>query len=128
MKVLLVEDDEDVKDLAVLSLERAGFDVATASEGAAGLVAAQQQHPDVIILDWMMPGMSGVDVCHELRADPRTEHISVLLLTSRAQEVDIEQGFEAGANDYMVKPFRGRELISRVDALLKSSRRPVAPG
>ena len=118
MKVLLVEDDPDVADLVALALERAGFEVSTETDGTAGLAHALQHQPEVVILDWVMPNMSGVEVCRALRADSRTERTAVLLLTSRTQEVDIDQGFEAGANDYMVKPVRGRELVSRVDALL----------
>jgi len=129
MKVLVVEDDVDVRDLVVLSLNHAGFDVLVEGDGAAGLDRALAELPDVVILDWMMPRPNGVEVCRALRADPRAEHIGVLLLTSRAQETDIDQGFEAGANDYMVKPFRARELVSRVDSLLAQSRRrlPVPP-
>jgi DNA-binding response OmpR family regulator len=118
MKVLVVEDDADVRDLVVLSLANAGIDVLSEGDGQTGLVVASREQPDVVILDWMMPQMTGVDVCRALRADPRTEHIKVLLLTSRAQEADIGLGFDAGANDYMVKPFRGRELVSRVASLL----------
>jgi DNA-binding response OmpR family regulator len=128
MKVLVVEDDVDVRDLVVLALNHAGFDVLVEGDGAAGLDRALEELPDVVILDWMMPRPNGVEVCRALRADPRAEHIGVLLLTSRAQESDIDQGFEAGANDYMVKPFRARELISRVGALIPRSRRlPVPP-
>jgi DNA-binding response OmpR family regulator len=127
-KVLVVEDDVDVRDLVVLSLNHAGFDVLVEGDGAAGLDLALEEQPDLVILDWMMPRLSGVEVCRALRADPRAEGTSVLLLTSRAQEGDIDQGFEAGANDYMVKPFRGRELVSRVDSLLAQRRRlPVPP-
>ncbi len=126
MKVLVVEDDPDVADLVALALERAGFEVATETHGAMGLAAALEQQPDVVILDWMMPGMTGVEICRALRADPRTEHCGVLLLTSRAQEADIDLGFAAGANDYMVKPVRGRELASRVQSLLPPGRRVLS--
>lgn len=127
MTVLVVEDDPDVRDLVVLSLRNAGFEVLAQSNGASGLAVALGEHPDVVILDWMMPGMTGVQVCQALRADPRGQHIGVLLLTSRAQEVDIDLGFDAGADDYMVKPIRPRELVSRVDSLVAARRQPTAP-
>src|SRR3712207_4608113 len=90
MKVLVVEDDPDVADLVVLALERAGFELWTETDGTAGLAHALQQRPDVVILDWVMPGMTGVEVCRALRADPRTERTAILLLTSRTQEADID--------------------------------------
>ena len=117
MKVLVVEDDRDIQDLVVALLSREGHDVRAEDEGVAGLSAALTRSPDLVILDWMMPGMSGVEVCRAIRADPRTKDIHVLMLTSKAQEADIDQAFSAGADDYMVKPFRGRELVSRVHAL-----------
>lgn len=117
MKVLVVEDDVDIQDLVISLLSRAGYDVLAEGNGDAGLATALTQQPDLVILDWMMPGLSGVDVCRALRADPRAKNIPVLLLTSRAQEADIDQAFTAGADDYMVKPFRGRELVSRVQSL-----------
>jgi DNA-binding response OmpR family regulator len=127
--VLVVEDDPDVRDLVVLSLKHAGYEVLAQSNGQSALAVALGEQPDLVILDWMMPGMTGVEVCRALRADPRGQHVGVLLLTSRAQERDIDLGFDAGANDYMVKPFRGRELISRVDSLVRASRqRASRPG
>jgi two-component system phosphate regulon response regulator PhoB len=117
MKVLVVEDDLDIQDLVVALLSRAGYDVVVRDNGDAGLAAAMSHLPDLVILDWMMPGLSGVEVCRAIRADPRTKNVAVLMLTSKAQEGDIDQAFTAGADDYMVKPFRGRELVSRVRAL-----------
>lgn len=117
MKVLVVEDDLDIQDLVIALLGRDSHDVTAEGDGWTGLAAALARTPDLVILDWMMPGMSGIDVCRALRADPRTKDVPVLMLTSKAQEGDIDQAFTAGANDYMVKPFRGRELVSRVRAL-----------
>jgi DNA-binding response OmpR family regulator len=117
MKVLVVEDDVDIQDFVISLLSRPGYDVIVRGTGEAGLNAALTQQPDVVILDWMMPGMTGVEVCRALRADPRGTSITVLMLTSRAQEADIDQAFTAGADDYMVKPFEGRELVSRVRSL-----------
>jgi DNA-binding response OmpR family regulator len=117
MKVLVVEDDVDIQDLVIALLSRVGHEVIAEDNGDAGLAAALSQGPDLVILDWMMPGLSGVEVCRGMRADPRTTNVPVLMLTSKAQEADIDQAFTAGADDYMVKPFRGRELVSRVQAL-----------
>lgn len=117
MKVLVVEDDVDIQDIVISVLSRDGYQVLTEGNGDAGLAAALTQQPDLVILDWMMPGLTGVEVCRAMRADPRTKDIAILLLTSRAQEADIDQAFTAGADDYMVKPFRGRELLSRVKSL-----------
>ena len=117
MKVLVVEDDVDIRDLVISLLSRAGYDVLAEDNGEAGLASALTQQPDLVILDWMMPGLTGVDVCRAMRADLRAKDITILLLTSRAQEADIDQAFTAGVDDYMVKPFRGRELVSRVKSL-----------
>ena len=117
MKVLVVEDDVDIQDLVISLLSRAGYDVLAEGNGDAGLATALTQQPDLVILDWMMPGLSGVEVCRAMRADPGAKTIAVLMLTSKAQEADIDQAFTVGADDYMVKPFRGRELVSRVQSL-----------
>ena len=127
MKVLVVEDDEDIQEIVVSVLSRAGYDVLVEGEGEAGLAAALSQQPDLVILDWMMPGLSGVEVCRAMRADPRAKDIAVLMLTSKAQEADIDQAFTAGADDYMVKPFRGRELVSRVQTLTAKDVGPRRP-
>lgn len=121
MKILVVEDDVDIQDLVISLLSRAGYDVIVRGTGDAGLTAALTQQPDLVILDWMMPGMSGVEVCRAMRADPSAANITVLMLTSRAQEADIDQAFTAGADDYMVKPFGARELVSRVRSLTANS-------
>ena len=122
MKVLVVEDDLDIQELVVSLLGRAGYDVLAEGNGDAGLAAALTQQPDLVILDWMMPGLSGVEVCRAIRANPQAKTIAVLMLTSKAQEADIDQAFTVGADDYMVKPFRGRELVSRVNALMAKER------
>jgi DNA-binding response OmpR family regulator len=117
MKVLVVEDDLDIQDIAISLLGRAGYEVLVKGDGESGLAAALTEQPDLVVLDWMMPGMTGVEVCRAMRADPRGARTAVLMLTSRAQEADIDQAFTAGADDYMVKPFRGSELVSRVKSL-----------
>jgi two-component system, OmpR family, phosphate regulon response regulator PhoB len=120
--VLIADDDTDIRDLVAFKLEQAGFDVFTADDGPAALSAAQQRVPDLAVLDISMPGMSGLDVCRLLRSDPSTADIRIIMLTARAQETDVEGGFSAGADDYLIKPFSPRELTSRVQALLARAR------
>jgi len=123
--VLVVDDDTDIRELITWKLSQSGYGVLAEADGAAGLAAASGAsetafgvRPDLVILDWAMPEMSGIDVCLALRADPSTASIPVILLTAKAQEAQIDQGFAAGADDYIVKPFSPRELLRRVEALL----------
>jgi two-component system phosphate regulon response regulator PhoB len=115
--VLIVDDDPDIRELMDFKLTQAGFVVHTAPDGAAGFAAASEIRPDVVLLDWMMPELSGLQVCAQLRADPDPElsRVGVILLTAKSQEGDVQQGFAAGADDYIVKPFSPRELVSRVE-------------
>ena len=117
-KVLVVDDGHDICELVRFKLEQAGHTVLAEHDGAGGLAAAVAEVPDLVILDWMMPRLTGIEVCIGLRSDPATEHVPVILLTAKAQEADVQRGFAAGADDYIVKPFSPRELASRVDALL----------
>jgi len=121
-RIVVADDDADIRDLVVLKLEQSGHDVVAVGDGAAAVQASQDAVPDLVILDLMMPGMGGLDACRALRADAELTRIPVILLTARAQESDIEQGFDAGADDYVVKPFSPRELASRVSAMLARSR------
>lgn len=121
MKVLVVEDDSVVRELIEWKLTSAGHVVLTEADGEAGLAAARAEKPDVVILDWMMPKLTGLEVCRAIREDETVSSLPVLLLTARAQDSDIEQGLAAGADDYLVKPFSPRELLSRVEALLARS-------
>ena len=120
--IVVADDDADIRDLVSFKLEQSGFEVVPCEDGATALAACESAAPDLVILDVMMPGMSGLDVCRSLRHSGGRE-IPVILLTARAQEADIAQGFEAGADDYVVKPFSPRELSSRVQAVLQRSRR-----
>jgi DNA-binding response OmpR family regulator len=118
--VLVVDDDPVIADLVAFRLGRLGLQVSVESDGEAGLAAARALHPDLVVLDWMMPRMNGLEVCAALRsdADPELARTPVLLLTAKAQEPDLERGFAAGATDFVTKPFSTRELISRVTAAL----------
>ena len=119
---LVVDDDPDIRDVVVYMLERVGFDVHLESEGQAGLKAAIDLRPDVVLLDWMMPRMSGVEVCRSIREEPDLSWIAIILLTAKAQESDVQLGFDAGADDYIVKPFKPRDLINRVQSVLERTR------
>ncbi|MGZ4429337.1 MAG: response regulator transcription factor [Nocardioidaceae bacterium] len=120
-KIVVADDDADIRDLVVFKLQQSGHDVVAVGDGRAAVEACQAATPDLVVLDVMMPGMSGIDACRALRLDDAMARIPVILLTARAQEADIEQGFNAGADDYVVKPFSPRELASRVSAVLQRS-------
>ena len=117
-KILVAEDDPDIRDLVVFRLERSGWTVVEAADGQQALDLARSDRPDVAVVDWMMPIKSGIEVISELRDDPDLSSIPILMLSARAQEPDIVQGFTAGANDYLTKPFSPQELHLRVQALL----------
>ena len=121
--VLVADDDPDIRELVAFKLEQAGLEVTVAEDGPAALRAAQAAVPDVAVLDVTMPGLSGIDVCRALRGEPATAGVAVILLTARAMEADVAAGLGAGADDYVVKPFSPRELMSRVEAVLSRSRR-----
>ena len=118
--VLVVDDDPAIASLVAFKIGRLGARVSVESDGEAGLAAARQLRPDLVVLDWMMPRMNGLEVCAALRsdADPALARTPVLLLTAKAQEPDLERGFAAGATDFVTKPFSTRELVSRVTAAL----------
>jgi two-component system phosphate regulon response regulator PhoB len=117
--ILVVEDDVDILRLITYNFKTSGFDVATAQDGYEALALARRRVPDLIILDLMLPGLDGLEVCKELKRSEATRKIPVLMLTARAEEVDRIVGLELGADDYVVKPFSPRELILRVRAILK---------
>jgi DNA-binding response OmpR family regulator len=121
-RIVVADDDADIRDLVVFKLEQSGHEVVAFGDGASTVEACRQQPPELVLLDVMMPGMSGLEACRMMRADPALADVPVILLTARVQETDIEQGFRAGADDYVVKPFSPRELASRVTAALQGSR------
>ena len=123
-RVLIVEDEVDIADLIRFNLERAGYEVFKAHDGIAGTQVAIRERPDLVVLDLMLPGRDGYSVFRELRRDSRTSHIPVIMLTARAQTEDRIQGLEAGADDYLTKPFSPKELVLRVNAILKRTDAP----
>jgi DNA-binding response OmpR family regulator len=120
-KIVVADDDADIRDLVVFKLRQSGHDVVAVGDGVAAVEACKDHTPELVVLDVMMPGMSGIEACRTLRLDAAMARIPIILLTARAQETDIEQGFNAGADDYVVKPFSPRELASRVSAVLQRS-------
>lgn len=123
-RVLIVEDEVDIADLIMFNLQRAGYGVSKVHDGITGTEAAIRERPDLIVLDLMLPGRDGYSVFREIRRDARTSHIPVIMLTARAQTEDRIQGLEAGADDYLTKPFSPKELVLRVNAILRRADSP----
>jgi two-component system phosphate regulon response regulator PhoB len=117
--ILIVEDEPDAAELLAFNLKSAGHEVTIADNGAKGLKCAQTIRPDLIVLDHMLPGMSGIEVCRALRANAETADVPIIMLTARAAESDRVKGFECGADDYVTKPFSMRELLLRVQTRLR---------
>ena len=116
--VLVAEDDDDIRALVVYRLERSGYQVVQALDGEEALRLVAEHTPDLAILDVMMPKLDGYEVTRRLRSDPSTSRLPVILLTARSQEADVNEGFAAGADDYLRKPFSPDELRARVQAIL----------
>ncbi len=123
-KILVVEDESDVADLLTLNFRKAGFRISTAADGASGLQKAREDRPDFIVLDLMLPKMSGLEVCKILKNDTATSHIPILMLTAKAEEIDRIVGLEFGADDYVTKPFSPREILLRIRAILRRGETP----
>lgn len=118
-RVLVVEDEEDISELIRFNLDCEGFSVTTVADGEHALQAVQRQRPDLVILDLMLPGMPGVEVCKRLRAGEGTARLPIVIVTAKSSEADRVVGLEMGADDYVVKPFSVRELVARVRAVLR---------
>jgi len=125
--VLVADDDEDILELVKLRLSRSGYDVLTAADGATALALARTASPALAVLDVAMPVFDGLQVTRALRADAATASLPVLLLTARAQDKDVERGLEAGADDYVVKPFSPEALAERVSSLLRIAHEAAQP-
>ena len=117
-RIVVADDDVDIRELVEFKLTTMGHDIVAVGDGAAAIEACRAQRPDLCVLDGMMPGVSGLDAIRMIRADPDLLDLPVILLTARAQESDVNTGFDSGADDYITKPFSPRELASRVEALL----------
>jgi two-component system phosphate regulon response regulator PhoB len=124
--ILLVEDETALVELLRYNLEKEGFRVSAASDGEEGLSLIAEARPDLLILDWMLPHVSGIEICRQLRRKPETRDLPVIMVTARGEEADRVRGLEVGADDYITKPFSPNELIARVRAVLRRTRPSAA--
>jgi len=127
-RILVIEDEPDLQQILAYNLRKEGYEVLQALDGAEGLRAAKAQKPDMVLLDLMLPDLPGTEVCKALKADATTRDIPILMLTAKGEEIDRVLGFELGAEDYVVKPFSVRELLLRVQAILRrvlSAKSPI---
>lgn len=126
-KILVIEDEKDIRELLRFHLQRSEYEVLLAEKGEEGLALAKKFTPSLILLDLMLPGIDGIEVCRRLKKDERTAGIPVVMLTARGEEVDKVLGFELGAEDYVTKPFSPRELLLRLKTILKRGRETIEP-
>ncbi|MFL6760123.1 phosphate regulon transcriptional regulator PhoB [Sphingomonas sp.] len=124
--LLLVEDDRALADLLMWHFDREGYDIVRTADGDEALLLAEERTPDLVILDWMIEGVSGIEVCRRLRRRPNTAHVPIIMLTARGEESDRIRGLQTGADDYVTKPFSPRELLARVGAVLRRVRPALA--
>src|SRR3989442_5088015 len=117
--ILIVEDEKDLADLMQFNLRQAGFETAAARDGEEALALVRHRTPDLVLLDLMLPGVPGTEVCRQLKSSPRTKQVPVIMVTARGEEVDRVVGFELGADDFVTKPFSMRELVLRARAVLR---------
>jgi DNA-binding response OmpR family regulator len=121
-RILVADDEPDIRDLLTFKLGQAGYTVQAVGNGTQALAAIEADPPDLAVLDYMMPGLSGIDVLRKIRGDTRMSGVRVILLTARAREADVDAGFMTGADDYIIKPFSPRELLHRVNTVLARPR------
>jgi len=124
-RVLVVEDEPDISGLLAFHLEREGYQVLRSRNGAEALQLVRARRPDLVLLDLMLPGIDGLEVCRRLRQDPATAALPIVMLTAKGEEVDRVLGLELGADDYIVKPFSPKEVVARVRAVLRRARAPA---
>ena len=125
-RVLVIDDEPNIRDLVQAALRFHGFEVITAASGGEGLALARSERPDLILLDWMLPLISGLEVCRQLRRKPATRDVPIIMVTARGEEADRIRGLEGGADDYVTKPFSLSELMARVQARIRRSHRGQA--
>lgn len=119
MKILVVEDEPAMVELLRYNLESEGFDVASAPDGEEAIMAIEEQSPDMVLLDWMIPKVSGIEICRRLRRDQKFRNLPVIMITARGEESDRVRGLDVGADDYVSKPFSPAELMARIRAVLR---------
>jgi two-component system, OmpR family, response regulator MtrA len=120
-KIVVADDDVDVRMLVALKLRHSGYDVVDVGDGAAAVEACRTEKPDLVVLDLMMPVMSGLEACRAIKAEPELADVPVVLLTARAQNTDVDAGLAVGADAYVTKPFSPKELAARVESLLEGT-------
>ena len=118
-RILVVDDEAAQREIIVYNLEAAGFEVMSADNGEDAVLMVQEEHPNLVVLDWMMPKLSGLEVCRQLRSNKETKEIPIILLSARSEDVDKVRGLEIGADDYVSKPFSVVELMARINAQLR---------
>ena len=124
--ILVMEDEDALATLLQYNLEKEGYDVVVAADGEEGLVQIDERQPDLVLLDWMLPKVSGIEVCRRIRGRPETRNLPVIMLTARGEESDRVRGLDTGADDYLTKPFSMTELIARIRAVLRRIRPGLA--
>ena len=127
-KILVVEDEENIQELIRYNLAKEGYKVSCVLNGEKGLETARNESPDLVLLDLMLPGLDGLDVCKALKRDSATQNIAVIMVTAKGDETDIVTGLELGADDYVIKPFSPKILLSRVKAVLRRKQSPMTEG
>ncbi len=121
-RILVIEDDPEIQNLIEYHLMKNDFEVSITSQGEEGLLMVNEQNPDLIILDWMLPDIAGIEICRRLRRDSTTQSTPIIMITGRGDESDKIRGLETGADDYITKPFSQKEMVARVKAILRRSR------
>ncbi len=124
--ILVMEDEDALATLLQYNLEKEGYDVVVAADGEEGLVQIDERQPDLVLLDWMLPKVSGIEVCRRIRGRPETRNLPIIMLTARGEEPDRVRGLDTGADDYLTKPFSMTELIARIRAVLRRIRPGLA--
>jgi two-component system phosphate regulon response regulator PhoB len=121
-QIFVIEDEQDIAELIRFNLSLEGYNVATFGSGELGFQALEQQTPDLLILDIMLPGMSGLEICRRIKSMPKTEKLPVIMVTAKGEEADVVKGLELGADDYITKPFSPKVMSARIDAVLRRSK------
>jgi two-component system alkaline phosphatase synthesis response regulator PhoP len=127
-KILVVDDEVYIVHILDFSLRMEGYEVITALDGEQALERVKSDHPDLIVLDIMMPKLDGFDACRKLRADPQTADVPIILLSAKGRNVDQRMGYDAGATDYITKPFSPRKLVEKINTILQATKLPRAVG
>jgi two-component system alkaline phosphatase synthesis response regulator PhoP len=123
--VLVIEDDEDIQELVNYNLTKEGYQISCVASGEDGLRTAKSKLPNLIVLDLMLPGIDGLEICKLIKADPKTQHIPIVMLTAKGEESDVVTGLELGADDYITKPFSPKVLVARVRSILRRKAKPA---